>query len=261
MKRIGQVFLILIIGFSFELEANLLVPNLKKSGVMERPNNNMIDPEVDYENFIARVSDRSDDGRILKLKVENNNTKFLRAGDQVTFTVNETKARRPCRASVRSVEDFYFSIYVSDFNPCWSSTDYFRRGTQLNLNSTVLAQRILEASYYRDMLIMRKDGFLKQLSQINNFIHAYDQHKIKLAAEFDEKINQMLQEKQKSLDNLIRKKQESIILQTELMNKLNNIDSSLDHYRVDRREQITDRWNVDHDTGLPFGDRPQSIRK
>jgi hypothetical protein len=45
------------------------------------------------------------------------------------------------------------------------------------------------------------------------------------------------------------------------MKKLNELDESLLFYRVERQELMTDRWNMDHDSGLPFGQRPQDMKK
>ena len=50
------------------------------------------------------------------------------------------------------------------------------------------------------------------------------------------------------------------MLQVELQNKLDTIDESLEHYRVERQEYITDRWNLDHDLGLPMPQRPLEIK-
>jgi hypothetical protein len=51
------------------------------------------------------------------------------------------------------------------------------------------------------------------------------------------------------------------VLQNELMKKLNELDESLHFYRVERQELMTDRWQLDHDQGLPMGQRPQVIKK
>ena len=99
------------------------------------------------------------------------------------------------------------------------------------------------------------------MNDINHFIWTFDQQKVKTAAEFDERINQLQREKRKALDDLITLKQERLILQNELMKKLNELDESMLFYRVERQELMTDRWNLDHDEGLPFGQRPQDIKK
>ena len=83
---------------------------------------------------------------------------------------------------------------------------------------------------------------------------------MKTAAEYDEKINELRRKKQLAIDNLLQSKQESLLLQVELVKKLDAIDESLKHYKVERNEQITDRWNLDHGVSLPVGQRPQKLK-
>jgi hypothetical protein len=264
MKTFGHsvllLFFMLLVLAPHPAEALILVPNLPAAGVVDPDNRGAIDPVVDYERFSGRVSDKDDTSRIFKIKVENNNTKFFRAGDLVLFKINGKENRDDCKGFVRAVEDFHFTIFVESLAPCYSSSEYFRRGTVLNFYSQVLAVRVFEATKYREQLVLRKEDFLKQLNDINHFIWTFDQQKVKTAAEYDEKIVRLQREKRKALDDLISLKQERLILQNELMRKLNELDDSLLFYRVERQELMTDRWNLDHDLGLPVGQRPQELR-
>jgi hypothetical protein len=240
--------------------AVVVVPNLPNSGVLGPDNRGAIDPAVDYETFSGRVTDKDDTSRIFKVGVENNNAKFFRSGDEVRFKVNMHSSNNWCKGFVRSVEDFHFTIYVDSIGSCYDKEKYFRRGTVLNFHSKVLGQRVFEASKYREQLILRKEDFLKQLNGINHFLWTFDQQKVKVAVEYDEKINQLQREKRKALDDMINLKQERLVLQNELMKKLNELDESLKFYRVERQELMTDRWELDHDLGLPFGHRPQAMK-
>ena len=248
------IFLLTTTSFVFGV---VISDPLPESGVLSRDTNNQIDPLIDYERFSGRVTDKDESSRVFKIKVENNNSKFFRAGDKVQFKVNQQDRKQYCTGFVRTVEDFYFSIYVESLAPCFSSTEYFRRGTVLNFYAQVLGQRVMEASHYRNQLIIRKEDFLSQLNSINHFLWTYDQQKVKTAADYDEQINRLQREKRKALDDMITLKQEKLILQNELMRKLTELDESLKFYRVERQELMSDRWNLDHDTGLPFGQRPQ----
>lgn len=253
--------LIFVMSFSLNSFGILALPNLPSKGVVQGDGSHFIDPNINYESFMGRVSDKDRTGKILKVKVENNNTKFFRAGDTVYFKVNKHNGTRSCRASVKGVEDYYFTIKVHDYSPCWPKKRYFPRGMQLNFQSKILASRILESSKFREMLILRKEGHLKQLSDINNFLWTYTQQKIKTAAEYDERINELVKEKQQAVDSLLQKKQESLVLQVELNRKLDELEESLNYYRIERKEHITDRWNLDHDQELPFGQRPQKVKR
>jgi hypothetical protein len=263
MRTFGhiQLFIFLVLFSTSLTHGVTIVPNLPAEGVLGPDNRASIDPNFDYERFSGRVTDKDDSARIFKVKTENNNSKFFRAGDEVLFKLNLKEDRRYCKGFVRSVEDFHFTMYVETLAPCFSSDDYFKRGTILNFYSKVLGLRVFEASKYREQLILRKEDFLKQLNDINHFIWTFDQQKVKTAANFDEEINRLQREKRKALDDLISLKHERLILQTELMKKLNELDESLIFYRVERQELMTDRWNQDHDVGLPMGQRPQDIKQ
>jgi hypothetical protein len=230
-------------------------------GVLTPDHHGQIDPGVDYERFSGRVSDKDDSARYFKIEVENNNTKFFRAGDEVLFKINLNENRDYCKGFVRSVEDFHFTLYVESLAPCYSTQEYFRRGTVLNFFSKALSSRVFEASKYREQLIFRKEDFLKQLNDINHFVWTFDQQKVKTAADYDQKINQLQRQKRKALDDMISQKQEKLVLQNELMKKLNELDESLKFYRVERQELLTDRWQTDHDLGVPVGQRPQKLRQ
>ncbi|MCM2348877.1 MAG: hypothetical protein NDI69_02580 [Bacteriovoracaceae bacterium] len=260
MRTFGHFCMLLFLTTTLA-QAVVVVPNLPDDGVLDPPNRNSIDPNVDYERFSGRVSDKDDASRIFKIQVENNNTKFFRAGDQVLFKLNLKEKEEFCKGFVRSVEDFHFTIFVESLAPCYSSTEYFRRGTVLNFYSKTLALRVFEASKYREQLVLRKEDFLKQLNDINHFLWTFDQQKVKTAADYDEEINRLQREKRKALDDMITLKQERLVLQNELMKKLNELDESLLFYRVERQELMTDRWNSDHDLGLPVGQRPQQMKR
>jgi hypothetical protein len=259
--RVFVICLFTFFAISRPGNAMVLTPHYPNEGVLGPDNGGKINPDIDYERFSGRVTDKDDASRIFKVKVENNNSKFFRAGDLVLFKVNLKDDRDYCKAFVRNVEDFHFTMYVESLAPCYSTEQYFLRGTVLNFYSKVLGVRVFEATKYREQLVVRKEDFLKQLNDINHFLWTFDQQKVKTAANYDEEINRLMREKRKALDDMIALKQERLNLQNELMLKLNELDESLKYYRVERQELMTDRWNSDHDSGLPFGQRPQPIQQ
>ncbi len=262
MTTFGQFRLGLFFCAIFTLSqgawAIIVDPKFPDRGLVTRDNRGEIDPDINYENFSGRVSDKDDAGKIFKIQVENNNTKFFRAGDHVKFKVNLKGNLDYCEGHVRNVEDFHFTIYVERLDPCHSRDSYFKRGTVLNFVSRTLGLRVFEASKYREQLIVRKEDFLKQLNDINHFLWTFDQQKVQTAMKYDEEINRLQREKRKALDDMISLKHEKLILQNELMTRLTDLDGNLKFYRVERQDLMTDRWNLDHDAGLPVGQRPQT---
>jgi len=209
------VIFLLSIQFSF-LYAGRVIYDLPDEGIVGEDNNASIDSKVDYENFSGRVSDKDDSSRILKIQAENLNSKFLKAGDIVYFKLNRGKKSDQCKGSVRDSERKYFVIYVHSFYPCFDEKKYLKRGTILHFHSPVLSRRVLEASKSREILILKRSDFLKQLNGINHFLWTYDIQKLKVAAEFDEKIAEMKKEKLRALDNMIERKKEKQDIQNKL---------------------------------------------
>ncbi len=214
------------------------------------------DPNYDYSEFTGRVTDRDDTNSLVKVSSENGNIKFFRSGDLVRFRLASQETRQ-CRGYVRSVEKNFFVLYIQDISICWGKGEYFRRGSLLVFNSSTLAARVRDASTYRIVLLKRKRDFYKQLNDINHFVWSYEQEKMKVAAEYDEKITALRQAKQKALDMMITKKQDSINLQRELGVRLDELDKDIEFYRIDKDDPKIDRWHLDHDLGKPVAKRPK----
>lgn len=217
----------------------------------------------DYSRFSGRVSDRDNSGTILKISSENQNIRFFRAGDALSFRLESSpkSGATPCQANVRGVEKEHFVVFVKDLTPCFGNENYFRRGAVLIIDSDDLAKRVEEASRYRVVLLKRRRDFFEQLNSINQFVWSYDQQRVLVAAEYDKEILALQKAKEDALTMLVSKKQDQIRLQGELASKLDELDRDLDFYRIRKDEMMVDRWHEDHDLGLPLGRRPQDLIK
>lgn len=218
----------------------------------------LLDQSVDYSSFTGRVTDRDRTSNILKLSSENKNIRFFRAGDLVEFRLASDERSRLCEGNVRSIEEGHFVIFVKDLNRCFNPDAYFRRGTMLVFRSEQLANRIIEASKYRVLLIKRRRDYFEQLNRINHFIWSYDQERVKVAADYDRRILELQEARERAIAGLNKSKQDNLRLQRELMVQLDELDRDLDFYRISRDELWVDRWHLDHDAGLPVGRRPQA---
>ncbi len=217
------------------------------------------DPEFVYSEFTGRVTDRDKTASIIKVSSETKNIKFFRSGDPVRFRL-AGHSTNLCTGFVRSVEKNFFVLYVKDITRCWGETSYLRRGAMLVFDSEQLAARVLDASNFRIILLKRRRDYFKQLNDINHFVWSFDQERIKMASEFDEKITALRQAKQKALDMLNVKKEDSINLQRELSYRLDKLDKDLEFYRIDKDEPKVDRWHLDHDLGKPVAKRPVDLK-
>ncbi len=232
-----------------------------KSKTLILDTDSFYDPKVDYSMFSGRVTDRDATASIVKVSSESKNVRFFRAGDLVLFKMQSQKDNDYCEGYVRSIEDHYFVMFTKDLGPCFPDNDYFRRGTALIMKSTKLSERIREASVYRASLLQKKKDFMLQLNGINNGLWNFEERKIQLAAEYDQRLQELEKEKLKALENLLSRKNDEIKLQRELTYRLDTIDKELDFYRLDKNELLIDRWHLDKDLGLPVYNRPEEVRQ
>lgn len=236
-----------------------LVANHPKSGIISDDVDSFYDPHANYSKFPGRVTDISDSKKILKIISETGNVKFFRSGDEVEFRVASMRTE-PCIGFVREIEKNYFVLYVQNLRRCWKKDEYFRRGTQLVLYSKTLDKRVREGSKYRQTLLQKKKDFLEQLNNINHFLWSYDQERIKVSIHYDKQVGKIKELRQTALDKLLSLKGDNLVLRKELIKKLDDIDSHLKFYQVERQEMITDRWHLDHDLGLPVSRRPMELK-
>jgi hypothetical protein len=246
-------FFIFSTGIQAAIEANKSI--IDKTSPDEHYN-----PEVDYSRFTGRVTDRNSSGNVFKISSENKNFKFFRGGDLLEFKVAR-KDKEYCQAYIRRVEDQHFVIYVKDLSICWSHEDYFRRGTLLYFDAPTLKRRVFEASRYRRLLLSRREDFLHQLNNINNFILNYNEERIKVATVYDKKIQEIKDAKSNAFDHLLTKRRDQMRLQHELTFQMDRLDKEIDYYRVEKSELFADRWHLDHDLNNPVGRRPQKIKE
>lgn len=260
--KIGMLFLILaIIVMTNELRAAASTSSLKlPKETLKIDADSFYDSKFDYARFSGRVTDRDQTASIVKVSSENRNVKFFRAGDMIEFKIQNNKDSDYCQGFIRSIEDNYFVMYVKELFPCFPKEEYFRRGTALIMHSVKLGARIREASIYRATLLNKKKDYMQQLNGINSDVWNFEERKIQVAAEFDQRIAEIEKQKTKALDELLTQKNDEIKLQKELAYRLDNIDKELNFYRIEKDELLFDRWHLDHDLGYPVYERPEEIR-
>ncbi len=206
----------------------------------------------DYSRLMGRVTDRDDAHSMIKITSENKNIKFLRSGDLVEFRV-AAQDTKYCRGFIRGVEKSYIILYYVSLKNCWKYRKFLRRGTLLVMKSSTLASRVRDAHYYRKILVKRRKDFFKQLNQINHFLWSFDQQKIKVAAKYDKKLNELKIARRKALEHLSDKRRNSIVLRGELHKRLNKLDNDLLYHRIENNnEQLVDKWVLDRPLALPI---------
>ena len=124
----------------------------------------------------------------------------------------------------------------------------------------MLKKRIVDASVFREVLIKRKNDYVKQLREVNNFLLNFKQYKISEIAKIEQAIISLEEKKLTKLSALSSKRKDYIHLQREINFRLDKLDEDIENYRLERVELLRDRWARDHDLGKPVNNRPQDVK-
>lgn len=220
------------------------------------------DKNFDYRFFTARVTDRDNTSKIIKIKTETSNVKFLKIGDLVEFAVGVDFDEEDdyCRSFVRDTQKNYIILYVQDIDACWKGDSRFRRGTMISAHSKILASRIKDASVYRQILMNRKTDYFHQLNRVNHFIWTYEEERVKVASKYDRMVSDILDKRRKELDLLRSKREEQLLIQRELSKKIGLLSGDIRYYQLEKNDFRIDRWSHDHALGLPAQKLPQEFK-
>lgn len=255
LLAITGLFLLILLAltYTYAKVPELLLPS---TGVMSSDPEHFLDPNIDYSKFVGRVTDRDSSGQVIKIKTENNNIKFFRSGDAVNFSLAR-KGDYSCQGYVRGLEDYYVALYVVNIQKCLpEEMQPLRIGSELDLQSKVLQERILYGSQYRMVLLKMHKDLLYQLNDLNNSLVNYQNQRLQTSALYDKEINNLKRAKQQALDKLLWQQEEKVKAQSELKKRLTEINENIKFYQIEREEYITDRWHLDQDLGLPVENRP-----
>jgi hypothetical protein len=228
---------------------------------MTADRNGFLDPTLDYSETYGRVSDYDPAVRVLKVKVENDYTRFLKPDDRIYLRPERIAKRNlSCVATIKKTEPYYFVAELDDWAQCLKSTNDMRRGLVVLVFGEILEVRVKQAAKMREDILMKKDSYLKQLAEANNFTWNFDLEREKLLNDFDQRLQALKNEKVNSIEALNRKKVDTVQVQGELMSEIHQLEELLKFYRLDRREVLKDRFYSDYDTSAPV-DKPARVEQ
>ena len=151
---------------------------------------------------------------------------------------------------MRDTDGNYIVFSVASFTPCSLDGERLRVGSLMKLESFMLSERVSDAKVYRDVLLKRKDDFLVQLNEVNQWLWSFKQQKLKETAKYDQEIEKIKLEKFKALSNLNMKRKDYLHLQRELKFRLDELDRDIEFYRIQNSRVMRDRWAMDRDLGI-----------
>ncbi len=193
--------------------------------------------------FSARISKLNPTAKLLRLKINFENAKFLAKNDRIEFW-NPSYPEKKCLGYLEGRSSRYLLMKLPKYSKCKLNV-YFTTGSYLHLYSPNLdtnldtAKELVEILHKKKLAIgARKKRYEKNIS---GFIE-----KIDVTNKRYELLRQKLEiEWQKELSLLEEDRVKSVTLFKNSEAKLHDIDFKLQQYRVRDQNLIEDRWSLD----------------
>ncbi|OFZ51371.1 MAG: hypothetical protein A2381_17810 [Bdellovibrionales bacterium RIFOXYB1_FULL_37_110] len=199
-----------------------------------------IDEEGTFSGRIARVTEA---GKIIRLKVDFLNMKYLNKGDKIEFW-DEKDDRRNCKSYIIGKSNDYLLIRISDFKGC-AQNIYLVAGAYLKLfspdlvNNLKMGKELLKILEKKRLAIGGRLGRTKEaLSQHMSKVEAVNDRYTVLREQLENEWREELTKLEE--DNLVIKKQYSAL---ELA--LQDIDRKMERYQIEDENLRMDRWALD----------------
>lgn len=203
-------------------------------------------PSPEEENarfFSGRISKTNTVARLLRIRTDFANIKFLNRRDRIDFW-NESYPAFRCRGFVEGRTNDYLLIKIPDFEQCLRSV-HFTTGSYLHFESADLNQSVDLAKEVVTILQKKRLAITAKKSR----------HQLDLDSHVDrvdvvnkryEILRQKLEiEWQKELASLEEDKSRTYAEFKNAEARLNEIDTKLEAYRIEDNNLKLDRWSLD----------------
>lgn len=204
---------------------------------------------VDYKEqdetvvFSARISKINGLAKLLRLKINFENAKFLSKNNRIEIW-NPTYPKKKCLSYLEGRTNEYLLIRIPKFSQC-KATIYFAAGSYLNLYSPDLKNSLETARELQEILNKKRTALAARLLRYKKTMNGYIE-KIDVTNKRYEILRQKLElEWQKEISNLEEDKSKSYALYKKTQTKLHELDYKAQQYRVRDQNLIEDRWSLD----------------
>jgi anion-transporting ArsA/GET3 family ATPase len=193
--------------------------------------------------FSGRIARLNSKARLMRVRIESANIKFLNRKDRVDFW-NETYPHQKCHAFVEGRTNDYILLRVPQFDTCILKV-HFTTGTYLHFASEDYDQSLKMARELNEILQMKRlamnakkerhrrelDSFVEKVDAVNK---RYEILRQKLEIEWQKELAAVEEDKSRSFAEF--KQAEA---------RLNEIDSKMESYRIEDPSLRVDRWSLD----------------
>ncbi|MES2528772.1 MAG: hypothetical protein V4598_16930 [Bdellovibrionota bacterium] len=203
-------------------------------------------PSPEDENarfFSGRVSRSNAVGKLIRIRTDFANIKFLNRSDRIEFW-NESYPAFRCRGFIEGRTNDYFLIKIPDFEKCLRSV-HFTTGSYLHFESADLNQSVNLA---KDVVGILHKKRLAMQAKKSRHQRDLDGHvdRVDVVNKRYEILRQKLEiEWQKELASLEEDKSRTYAEFKNAEARLNEIDTKLEAYRIEDNNLKLDRWSLD----------------
>ncbi|MAZ48322.1 MAG: hypothetical protein CME65_07145 [Halobacteriovoraceae bacterium] len=193
--------------------------------------------------FPGRVSRINPTAKLIRLKIEFENAKFLNKNNRIEIW-NESFPERRCLTYLEGRTNDYLLLRIPEYKKC-RKTIYFATGSYLHMyspdleNSLVTAKELVQILQRKHMALNARlsryqsevDGFIEKVDVVNK---RYEVLRQKLELEWQKELTALEEDKTRAYQNF---------KQTQA--RLNDLEFKLRKYRVRDQNLKEDRWSLD----------------
>lgn len=201
------------------------------------------DKDEDTAVFSGRISRLSQSARLMRVRVDFKNAKFLKGQDRIQFW-NDTYPDRRCRAYLESKSNRYLLMKVPHYEKCLAKVKV-TVGTYLRFYSEDLEKNINIAKDLMVILNKKRMALSARLKRYEKEMTSYIE-KIDTVNKRYEILRQKMElEWQQELSALEEDKTKSYMNYKNSQTRLNELDHKIQQYRVQDQNLYEDRWSLD----------------
>lgn len=194
-------------------------------------------------NFSGRISRINRIGKLVRLKIAFENSKFIRKKDRVEFW-NETYPGKRCMSYVEGRTSEYLLLRVPQFDLCISNV-HATVGTYLHLYSPDLENGLGIAKDLVGILKKKHLAISARVSRFKKEVSSFVEKADAVNKRYEVLKQKLEIEWQSELSSLEEDKTKSYMRYKHSQARLNEIEHKLQQYRVHDQNLTEDRWSLD----------------
>ena len=193
--------------------------------------------------FPGRVSKINQTAKLIRLKIDFENAKFLNKNNRIEVW-NESFPERRCLTYLEGRTNDYLLLRVPEYKKC-RKTIYFTTGSYLHMyspdleNSLITAKELVQILQRKHLALDARlsryqaevDGFIEKVDVVNK---RYEVLRQKLELEWQKELTALEEDKTRAYQNF---------KQTQA--RLNDLEFKMKKYRVRDQNLKEDRWSLD----------------